>query len=248
MGIYRAGTGFGVKMSLVGTHRPMIQAVYEHFGIGHFSTQKRQAVQHTPRGPVLGKQGWRWQVSSRQDVLTILTAIRPHLIEKADQADIVMAYCRGEMSGEDAEAQCKAAKRFEFGADGFDAYAPRRNDGNNAGESNPAATITEAQAEVIRSRLASGDRGSDIARDLGVSKSLVSRVRRGRTWNDGSFPVRTGYVRGEQHPAATVTAETVADIRSRLESGERGADIARALGVSASLVSRIKTGKTWSHA
>lgn len=42
-----------------------------------------------------------------------------------------------------------------------------------------------------------------------------------------------------------ITAEQALDIRRRLQAGERGRDIAKSLGVSDSLVSAIKTGRTF---
>jgi hypothetical protein len=43
----------------------------------------------------------------------------------------------------------------------------------------PHAALTDSALEVVRERLARGDRGADIARDLGVSKFVVSRIKRG---------------------------------------------------------------------
>ena len=39
-------------------------------------------------------------------------------------------------------------------------------------------------ARWIKHRLAAGDRGSDVARDFGVSPQLVCHIRKGRCWAD----------------------------------------------------------------
>lgn len=50
------------------------------------------------------------------------------------------------------------------------------------GEKSPAAKITEAQAEDIKRRIASGDRLVDIAQDYPVGKSAVAEIKAGRAW------------------------------------------------------------------
>lgn len=52
------------------------------------------------------------------------------------------------------------------------------------GERNPACTITAAMAREIKIRLKDAKHGvvSQVARDLGVKRSLVADIKRGRTW------------------------------------------------------------------
>ncbi len=159
----------------------MIEAISNHFGVGLFTTQKRQAIQHTPNGPVLGKQGWRWVVSSRADVLLVGTQFLPHLIEKREQMEIVLSYCRGELSGQDAERLCKDAKKFVYPTEDFEAYAPRRT-GSLVGEKNPSARITDDTAREIKRRLAAGETGKSIASALDVSAHTVSQIKTGKSW------------------------------------------------------------------
>lgn len=52
---------------------------------------------------------------------------------------------------------------------------------------------------------------------------------------------------GSAHHKATIDESTVAEIRRRVEAGERQADLARAFGVSASVLSTIVRRKTWRH-
>ncbi len=51
------------------------------------------------------------------------------------------------------------------------------------GEANGNALLTDDTVRAIRARWAAGDRGTDIARELGVSPSSVCGVVRGKTWS-----------------------------------------------------------------
>lgn len=59
------------------------------------------------------------------------------------------------------------------------------------GERNPSARLSVAQVGVIRDRIASGETNVQIAKDYGVSHSMISRIRRGRSW--GVEPVGAAY-------------------------------------------------------
>jgi hypothetical protein len=52
---------------------------------------------------------------------------------------------------------------------------------------------------------------------------------------------------GAQHPMATTSEAIVIEIKKGLAKGERGIDLAARHGVSTTVVSQIRTGKTWSH-
>lgn len=51
------------------------------------------------------------------------------------------------------------------------------------GEKMGNAALTNAQALEIKRRLAQGERGSVIARSIGVSKCVVSSIKHGRSWS-----------------------------------------------------------------
>lgn len=51
--------------------------------------------------------------------------------------------------------------------------------------------------------------------------------------------------RGEKNPQAKLSVDAVVAIRARLAQGEMGRAIARAFGVTESVVSEIKTGRAW---
>ncbi len=50
------------------------------------------------------------------------------------------------------------------------------------GENNGAAKLSANQVDAIRQRIALGHKNTSIARDYGVTHSLISRIRRGRSW------------------------------------------------------------------
>jgi hypothetical protein len=169
VGIYRGSNGKGtnekkfyaVRLAVVGTHMPMIRAAYEHFGVGLFTTQKRQKLIQSPRGQYsvketdgakLCKQGWKWGVTDQRGVRTVLTRVVPYLIEKRRQAEIVLDYLDGKLDGEAAIELCRSAKRFEFPLADFEEYKPRRTE-NFRGESNRYAKLTNEQVRDIRANV-----------------------------------------------------------------------------------------------
>lgn len=63
--------------------------------------------------------------------------------------------------------------------------------------------------------------------------------------HDRGRAVAPPVMHGEENPAAKLTAEQVAEIRTRLMAGETGKDIAEHFGVSTSLVSMIRKEQKW---
>jgi hypothetical protein len=53
------------------------------------------------------------------------------------------------------------------------------------------------------------------------------------------------HVQGEKNPAAVLTADTVREIKSRLDAGEYGTKLAREYGMSFSTIYRIRSGANW---
>jgi hypothetical protein len=78
------------------------------------------------------------------------------------------------------------------------------------------------------------------------NKDMTEKGR--RRWNERALRVgraATPSLKGEAHPMATLTQKRVNEIKRRLAMGQRGTDIATSVGTSVSIVSKIKTGKTW---
>jgi hypothetical protein len=62
-------------------------------------------------------------------------------------------------------------------------YADRLAHGtHNTGSRNGRAKLNESTVQVIRERLACGIRQVDIAREFGVTVTIVNSIHRGRTW------------------------------------------------------------------
>ena len=50
------------------------------------------------------------------------------------------------------------------------------------GANNPRAILNESQVLDIRESLRSGSRGTDLAKEYGVSKYVISKIKTGKTW------------------------------------------------------------------
>jgi hypothetical protein len=173
-------TYYTARLSICLTYRPTIEALHEHYGRGGVYTQKRQAKHHTPNGDYdadMCKQGWKWLIGSRDDVRTVLLDLLPHLMEKKRQAEIVLDFFDGKLSGEEAAALCKEAKAAAFPT-GMEIGSEH----SFAGEDNPNALLTQAEADDIRRVVLDGKRQIDVCRERGLSKTLVSRIILNKTY------------------------------------------------------------------
>lgn len=65
--------------------------------------------------------------------------------------------------------------------------------------------------------------------------------------NAADMTARERQSRGSRRPGAKLTERQVASIRAQLKAGKTQPEIARTLGVSQSVISRIKSKKTWKH-
>jgi hypothetical protein len=243
------------KLAIVGTYRPQIEAAYLHFGVGSISTQKRQALQKLPKGltidPKLCKQGWRWMAQRKSDILLVLERIFPYLIEKKEQAEIVMKFCKGELAGEEASKLCKGAKQFEFVSSSGE--SPRKSTGSPS-EWNPAAKLTYEQAQDIRRRVAAGERQVGIAREFGVTRTQVNRIVNNITYTrpplsynkDEVPPILEAPVKRFLGPAK-LTYEQAQEVRGLLAGGMKQADIARKFNVNKGLISKIVNNLTYTR-
>lgn len=76
------------------------------------------------------------------------------------------------------------------------------------------------------------------------------KLRKGRTPRGDRHGSRTKpwrMPRGENNAKAKLTEGQVREIRGRLHTGETQAGIARSLGVTPTIISRILSGKIWKH-
>jgi DNA-binding XRE family transcriptional regulator len=134
------------------------------------------------------------------------------------------------------------------------------------GVSNPKAKLTEDQVRYARRRLARGHLASDLARELGVTKTQIGAIKHRRQWKhlperpdelprfyDHSFRVELrSKTRGESNGRSRLSEEKVRAIRSLLSqnpSSDRAYEeaLARQVGVSRSTIQDIKHGRSWRH-
>jgi hypothetical protein len=182
IGVYAVGNGkdnnvyWSAKLAVHGTYRPLILALHEHFCAGQFKASKRSSS-------LGGKQGWLWQVCNKPGIESVLVKIMPFLLEKREQAEVLLTYCRGEITGEAASERMKSLKTFNFPASlGEGLFLPKP-----ASEGIGTARTTWRNAERVRARVAAGERQADIARDMGLSRGVVSRIVMGKTYTRPPF-------------------------------------------------------------
>ncbi len=174
MGVYAVGNGkdsniyWSAKMAVHGTYRPMIIALRDHFGVGQFSIGKRNPSHHLG-----GKPQWLWHVGSKSKIIYVLEKVHPYLMEKRGQAEIMISYCRGELSGEVASALLREQKNTVFPHSLGEGERLSR---GNPAESCPTARTTWAVAEEIRQRVANGEKQADLCREYGFKKTMISRI------------------------------------------------------------------------
>jgi hypothetical protein len=107
------------------------------------------------------------------------------------------------------------------------------------GEGHGNAACTESMVREIIERRADGALLSELAADYGVSEANLSSIVRGESWGhvrvDPAVRRRAAGVCGNRK----VSDEQVRAIRARVAGGESQVSIARELGVSPSLISRL---------
>lgn len=109
------------------------------------------------------------------------------------------------------------------------------------GEFNGNSCVSDDVAGEVVAMYASGMTQADIANSKGLSRSTVGNIIRGDT-HAVAGGVRRNYVRrGDNHHATKLSNPAM--VVKMLNSGMTQKDVASALGVSQSLVSRIKSGE-----
>lgn len=108
--------------------------------------------------------------------------------------------------------------------------------GQGRGEAHSMAKLTEAQAVEIKHRLVAGGSVVAIAREYGVTKGAISRIRRGKNWTHVGPTIAP-------EPLKRLTKEQVREIKAALalHAGYgAGIALARQYGVSGAVITRIK--------
>lgn len=122
------------------------------------------------------------------------------------------------------------------------------------GEAHGNSKLTNKLVAEIRTRLAAGTtRQADIAREFGITQTVVSAIGRGRAWRGVGPAIPTsrkpvGGVCGEAVHCARLTADDVRAIRGRYaDGGISQAALAREYGVTQGGVQAVLARRTWKH-
>lgn len=126
--------------------------------------------------------------------------------------------------------------------------------GAPCGTANGHAALDETDIPRILKLISAGESNSSIARRFGVNEATIRRLRNGKTYRadpaDRKVDLDTlpkGYVRGEKHPLARLTAESVREIFRLREEGWKQRAIAERVGVSQRRVWDVLNGQAWTH-
>lgn len=111
-------------------------------------------------------------VCHRCDVRTCVRLDHLFLGTAQDNSDDMVAKGRS-AKGRSAPKNPARAERWHA------AHPPHAN--HPAGEHAPRAKLSNAQAEAVRLRRAAGERGSDLAREYGVTPATICDIVKGRT-------------------------------------------------------------------
>jgi hypothetical protein len=119
------------------------------------------------------------------------------------------------------------------------------------GENHPNAKLTE---EIVCYILSSPKTAPDMAREVGVSKSLIGAIRAGKIWKhiprspiNKSIMVEIARNLNSSRKKCLLSENQVRDIKRNLAIGGKGtkAALARKHGVSFDTVRDIERGRTW---
>lgn len=124
-----------------------------------------------------------------------------------------------------------------------DAYRNRVSGGELSGH----AKLSWAKAKEIRNLYPNGWSLGQLAQKYSVSTSTILQVVSGRTWKDGSGPIKHRNARsGSDHGMAKLTWDKVREIRSEYgDGGVTQIELAKKHGIGESSIKRVIDQKTW---
>lgn len=113
-------------------------------------------------------------------------------------------------------------------------------------------TLTAAIVSALLQDFVSGVPRCDLSEKYSVPLPSLSDYTTGTSWRwlhgqNGCPTYEEIRAAQNRKPGAKVTAETAAEIRSRLASGELGKDLAREYGIHKATISDIKLRKIWAE-
>lgn len=151
-------------VSVNGTYYPMIRSFFDTFKLGSLNvTTDRQKYKNAGTRDL-----WRWAATNRTDQMYVLTLLSPWLIEKAEQARCLLRFLQGDPI--DVVSELKQLKRFNFAASEYEIIHAK---------TLPHYKLNEARTIEIYKRVHAGEKGKDLAQEYGVSRSTISKIKRG---------------------------------------------------------------------
>lgn len=133
----------------------------------------------------------RWNTSSYTGYPTVELYVNGVATRRAVHSVVAEAFIGprpdgAQVSHLDGVRSNPAARNLLYETSGEN-HARRREHGTNlAGEKNPAAKLSDAQAVEIRRRLKAGERQADLAREYGVTRQVVWFIDHRYTWKDAA--------------------------------------------------------------
>ena len=102
------------------------------------------------------------------------------------------------------------------------------------------------RAKQVMAALEAGRSGRAVAREFGISASMVSAIKHGHAWTalDPELPTRLAC---KPREGKALVAAQVARIKRSLLAGKSTRAVAAEFGVSASTVQSISRGRTWAE-
>lgn len=112
------------------------------------------------------------------------------------------------------------------------------------GEANPGAKLSESQVREIIEKMASpGVTSYSLAKEYGVTKTLILKIDHGDLWPDLPRPHGTRVL--NRNRKMTIDHDIAETIRARFEGGEKISAIANDLGVNWHVVGNVVKERSW---
>lgn len=117
------------------------------------------------------------------------------------------------------------------------------------GAKNGNSVLTEEEVDIIRERLIAGEKQKNIAKDLNISKNVVSAIKFNKIWKHTlTQDVEVALIERQKKPRYGLLEDVVvAEIKARLKNGEKGVIIAAIYNIPVTTISRIKKNKAYVH-
>lgn len=111
VGLYKCGDdkNYGVKISVTNCYKPVLERIWSTINVGNFHPSRRETMKNGEC-----KQNWVLAIESKQEARIFLNMIRPYIIEKAEQADIMLDWIDGKIDSKYTEKKLMELKEVQF--------------------------------------------------------------------------------------------------------------------------------------